>query len=231
MIGEFEQYFGHFNPKEAADVVDRWFNSPTYIQLPDIEHDRAKALTELSGNVKIFANETTHNANDLAKAGRELDALDFIDQRLTEAERVFRGDDLLTARRYAFYRRGYVQEHLATFGSYSKLPLGDPMRTICFLSAARDYMLADLELGCVTDYGLRVSECFVGARNGDAQMAALDKFFGGLGDIMPVNKNSPDMVIVKDLERRATERIDLGEVPGGGSARIISGEYPDPKLN
>lgn len=228
---EFEQYFGHFNPEEATNVADRWFNSPTYVQLPQVEHQRFKALTELAGDVKLFVEQTTNNANELVKAKRQFEALDLVDQRLKEAERVFEGDNLLTARRYALYRRGYVQEHLATFGSYSKLPLGDPMRTVCFLSAARDYMLADLELGCVTDYGLRVSECFGGARNGDLQMAALGKCFNGLDNVTLVHSKSPDRVIVKDLERRATEIIEIGEVPGGGSARIIHGEYPDPKLN
>lgn len=228
---EFQQYFGNFNADQATEVADRWFNAPTYVELPKEENQRFKALTELTGDVKLFVEQTTNNANELVKAERQFEALDLVDQRLKEAEKVFEGDDLLTARRYTFYRRSYVQEHLATFGSYSKLPLGDPMRTICFLSAARDYMLADLELGCVTDYGLRVSECFGGARNGNAQMAALDKCFGGLGDVTLVHGKSPDMIIVKDLERRATETVEIGEVPGGGSARIISGEYPDPKLN
>ena len=200
MIGaEFQQYFGRFNPDEATDVADRWFNSPTYVQLPELEHQKVKALTELTGDVKLFVEQTINNANELVKAGRQFDALDLVDQRLKHAETTFSGDDLLTARRYAFYRRGYVQEHIATFGAYSKLPLGDPMRTVCFLSAARDYMLADLELGCVTDYGLRVSECFGGARNGQVQMAALDKCFGGLG-VTLVHSKSPDMIIVKDLE-------------------------------
>lgn len=229
--GEFEQYFGHFNPEEATDVADRWFNSPTYVQLSEVEHQRLKALTELTGDVRLFVEQTTNDANELVKADRQFEALDLIDQRLKEASAVFSGDNLLTARRYAFYRRGYVQEHLATFGYYSKLPLGDPMRTVCFLSAGRDYMLSDLELGCVTDYGLRVSECFGGARNGELQMAALGKCFGGLENISLVHGKSPDMVIVKDLEKRATETVEKGEVPGGGRARIISGEYPSPQVN
>lgn len=226
---EFEQYFSGFNPDEITAVADRWFNTPTYIQIPQEDYERARALMELTGDVKTFTEHTTNVANELAKAGRELESRDFIDQRLIEAEVAFEGDELLTARRYALYRRGYVQEHLATFGVYSKLPVGNRIKTLCFLNAARDYMLSDLELGCVTDYGLRVAECFGGTGNQEMEMMVLRKCIGG--DIMIINKKSSGMIMVQDLKRRATETIDVGEVPGGGDVKIIRGKDQNTQLN
>lgn len=232
MIGaEFQQYFGHINPEEVQEVTDRWFATPSYVDLPEAELAKVRALTELKGDIKTFTDHTTHTTADLVKAEKHFEALDFMNQRLAEAEATLTGDDLLTARRYSFYRRGYVQEHLATYGAYSKLELGHPVRTVAFLSAARDYMLSDLELGAVTDYGLRAAECFGGARLGGLQMSALGKLFSGTRGIALVGRNTPDMIIVKDLMRRATETIELGPVPNGKNVVVIKGEYPEPRLN
>lgn len=229
---EFQHYFGHFNPEEAREITDRWLNLPPYVHLPEGELQRTKSLVELQGNVEVFVEQQRQDMIPLVKGDQHFDALDLINQRLADAERMFSGDELLTARVFTLRGRAYIKEHLATFGGYSKLERDHPFRTVCFLTSAIDYMQADLELGCVTDYGLRISECFGGVGIGKLQMAALEKCFGGLENVTLIGRNDPNaMIMVSDLLRRATETIDLGQVPGGGSAVVIKGEYPDSQLN
>lgn len=229
---EFQKYFDQFNPEVAAGIADRWFAMPTYVQLDRVVLNRVESLVELRGVVEEFVEHHWQAVNLLTKARRHFEALDFINERLNIAEREFSGDDLITARVYTYRGRGFIQEHLATFGDYSKLELGNTMRTTAFLSAAQDYILADLELGCVTDYGARISECYGGAQiNRGVRMAVLAKLFGSTDRVTLVDKNSIDMILVQDLFRRAVDQRDAGEVPGGGQIKIVSINQPDSRVN
>lgn len=229
--GEFQQYFGHFGHEETQEVTDRWLALPILVRLPEVDVERAKVLVELQGSVEVFVEQHRKDIIPLVKEDRHFEALDLIDRRLAETEAMFSGNDLLTARIYTLRRRGYIQEHLATYGGYSQLELGHPFRTVSFLSAARDYMQADLELGCITDYALRVSECFGGARIGTLQRSALTKFFGGHENVTLISKDSTDLVILQDLIRRATKITPIAPVPGSIDAIHIQGELPDPQRN
>lgn len=229
---EFQKYFGDFNLEEVGGIANRWLALPTYMQLPDAEIQRAESLVELSGSVQAFTEHHRQAIRPLTKSNRHFEALDLVDERLTTLERGFTGDELITARVFAYRRRGFVQEDLATFGDYSILELGHPMRTTAFLSAARDYMLADLKLGCVTDFGMRVAECAGGARVEELRTAALTKLFGNAQSITLVNANDGGaMAIVGDLLRRAVTRIDMGKNPGGGHTQVIAVKQPDPRIN
>lgn len=229
--GEFQQYFGHFNPEEARETTDRWLSMPILVRLPEEGIQRAKAIVELKGSIEVFVEQHRQDIIPLVKSGDHFGAIDLINQRLADTQEIFSGDELLTARIYTLRRRGYIQEHLATYGDYSNHERSHPVRTVCFLSAAKDYMQADLELGCISDYALRISECFGGAGIGDLQRGALTKFFGGHENVTLIHKNSPDMIVLQDLMRRATKITDIAPVPGSLDAIMIEGKLPDIKLN
>ena len=222
--------FGNIDLEAATDVANRWFQLPAYTEVPKDVLERLKHLTELQGPVKDFVDQHLADVKALLEQSGYNEALVLINQGLSEIDTRFAGDDSITARVFTLRRRAYIKEANATFGELSKFPLGNTERNSCFISAAADYMQADLELGSMSDFALRVSECFGGARLGKYQVMALQKALGD--NVMLVSKDSgADMVALSDLMRRATETVEIGEVPGGGKAKIVSGKLPDSRTN
>ena len=226
---EFGEYFSNIDPETITKVTADWFQLPVYTQIPIVARERLNVLTKLQGDVKGFIEQGSLQAKGLVNEGRHSEALLFMDHRLELVGSTFTGDEAITARIYTLRRRAYVKEHLATSGEFSKLPSGTPGRTLCFASAAQDYMQADLELGSVSDFALRISECFGGAGLHTTQMSAIQKVLGD--NVTVIRRGSPGEVVVKDLERRATEIIDLSDKGPVKSFKIVSGTLPDPKSN
>lgn len=226
------EHSGGINPENITGIAARWFALPVYVDLPPEEDQRVERLSELEGDVKEFIERHQEEVRALITANREVDALRLINERLAQIDSLFSGDAATTARVYILRRRAYTQEYLATKGGYSQLPLGNPTRSACFLAAASDYMQADLMVGCVTDYALRVSECFGGARARELQIAALQKVFSGFnGNVVLMEKGGVNDVMLEDLVRRSTETTVLGNVPGGGEAKVIKGKLPEARNN
>lgn len=190
---------------------------------------RAECLVSLQGGVKTFVEQHRQDVMSLTKTHKHFEALRLVNQRLLDLEKIFLGDDVITAKIFTLRRRGWIKEHLATFGEFSRYPLGDTMRTICFAGGAMDYMQADLELGCATDYGMRASECFGGAGMHELAGAAAVKLFGE--NVVIMGANSVDALLVKDMARRAIETTNLGPIPGGIDAKMITVSLPDTRAN
>lgn len=229
IASEFQQHFGNITSDNFSEIAAKWFQLPVYTELPPKLLTRAKSLTHLNGAVKTFVEQHRLAVVPLAQSDSHFEALRLANQRLVDAERIFLGDDLITARIFTFRRRGWIKEHLSTFGEFSKYPLGDSMRTISFVGGAMDYMQADLELGCASDYGMRASECLGGAGMHKLATAAIVKLFGE--NVIIMGANSVDALIIKDLARRAIETTIFGPVPGGRDAKMITVRNPNTELN
>lgn len=229
VTSEFQQHFGNITAENFSAITAKWLDIPAYPELSTGLRVRAEKLTHLEGAVGVFVDHHKQAVSALVKQNQYFEALKLVDQRLEDAERMFAGDDLITARIFTHRRRGWIKEHWASIGELSKYPLGDSMRTLCFVGGAMDYMQADLELGCVTDYAGRISECFGGAGMYDLQGAAIVKLFGENAVI--VGANSIDALIIRDMASKAIETKNIGSVPSGGDAKIITIPVPNPQLN
>lgn len=229
MRTEFQELFGNVNSAAFSEVATNWFQLPPYFKLSDDLRQKAESLVVLQGSVGTFTEKHRQAVSKLVEEKDHFEALRLADQRFLDAEKIFLGDDLVTARIFTLRRRGWVKEHLATFGEMSKYPLGDSMRTLCFVGGAMDYMQGDVELGCATDYGMRIAECLGGAQIPELQVAAIVKLFGE--NITIVGVNGVDGICVKDLARRAFKTINIGQVPAGHTAKIIAVNMPDTESN
>lgn len=226
---EFQQHFGNITSEGFSRVTVNWLQLPAYPELPADLLAKAKILTEPQGAVGAFIEQHRQAVGALVKENKHFEAMGLVDQRLGEIEKIFLGDDLITARIFTYRRRGWIKEQLATFGEMSHYPLGDSMRTLCFIGGAMDYMQGDLELGCVTDYAGRAAECFGGAGMHELQAAALVKLFGR--NVIIAGVDSMEAMTAQDIVRRAIETKNIDSIPGGGEAKIVTAIMPNPQLN
>lgn len=240
---EFQQHFESFDPELTMELASRWFQLPNEGQFPAGERKGfiGTYSIPITREMSIYMEKRTRGVFELAAVGQYPEALSLIDERLVDIQRQFRGNDLLSANRYTLHERGVVQTLLAIYGPtgvpYSGLPAG-PMRTGCFLSAARDFMFSDLEVGCATRIcGTEIAKCFDEARLSELRAKALFKILKGRGEILLVNMNNTvDKVIVEDLIRRSALWVQIYESVHKDQPEVVNflrNEYPylNPRLN
>lgn len=212
-----------------GDIMERWLALPSMVSLPQDQQQRVKVLSHPEDEaVKQFRHEEYETVSALVKEGKHFDALRLLEADLARIGELFQGDNAISAREMAYRQRAYAQEHLVTFGSYSKFPSADPARRMMFRKAAASYTLSDLELGCKTDYFMRITESSFGAGFYELGNAILTEFLGP--NFTLLNKRDKGaQVAIRDMLRRATE---VTTVDGGaGSLTAMSGSMPNPSLN
>ena len=212
-----------------GDIMERWLALPSMVSLPVDQQQRVEALSHPEGEaVKQFRHEEYEAVSAFVKEGRHFDALRLLETDLVRIGELFQGDEAISAREMAYRQRAYAQEHLATFGAYSKFPSADPARRMMFREAAASYALSDLELGCKTDYFMRITESSFGAGFHELGNAILTEFLGPNFTAVE-KKDTGARVAIRDMLRRATE---VKTVEGSaGKVTSISGSMPDPSLN
>lgn len=218
------------SPDRFRAIFSQWISMPRY----DPGNEDYSLLESISDPKRSPAVEAflTKLREDVGKRIESDDygkAVDILANAYEQAVQNFSGDLITTLHRFIWYRSGFVHEHRATYGDLSKKPLGDKDRTACFLKAATCYMQADIVLGYVSDYGLRVSESLGGAGPlyGEFSMRAITKLFGN--DVIVIGPNdNAGRAAVKDLKRRS-KNVRKEIVPGGGDMHLVSKEDLPPE--
>lgn len=145
------------------------------------------------------------------------DAIKYASKSLSLVAKKFSADQLIIVKQKVLAARGSAQGHLVEKGALRSLPFGDKLRSYCVLSAATDYMRADLESGQITDRGRTIAECFGYAGMSVLQQKAVEKYFGQRLEILYHDslRPIPKFSTPKDPEIRRLQREILGRlIPG-----------------
>ncbi len=192
---QLESFF-RSNSKELPALSIQWFSFPNPIQsfiekygsevflaIP-VGDDRLDPnppvrLMNVSPEArKFYDDDFVHGFNAIIEKDGYIEAVRFANQRIREAEQRFSGNDLQGIKIKIYHERASMQGWLVEQGPFKELPHGTQLRSLCCLSAATDYMRADIQYGYVSDRGRQIAECFGYSEMELLQRRAVDKIFG-----------------------------------------------------
>lgn len=220
-------------PDRFQAVFSQWASMHRYDpNSKDFSRIQTLSDPKRTPEIEKFLGAVRANVKKELDSGDYESAINVLTQAFKESSEQFSGDFITTVQRFLWFRAGHVHEHRATYGDLSKKPYGDTDRTASYLIAATCYMQADIALGYVSDYAVRVSESLRGAGPlyGSFAGNATRKFSGQ--DVVIIGPDDPaGQVIALDLVRRSKDTRE-GLVPGGGDVNLISNkDLPPDKSN
>ncbi len=211
---------------DFEEVYDKWSNLVVYTDLL-AEPAKLTALKQMlipSNALKPFIDERFEwQVAEATKRKKHERAIAFVHETLRKIESFFSDDDanMKTARILLYGKLGVIYEKWATLGKLADYSFEDEERRLNYLCAARWYMLANLELGYISDYGLQVVVCFANAQCPDLRLAATRKIFGDREVFMV-----EDALLFQDLVRRTKKAVKSGN----GIIQIFC-DLPNPTNN
>ena len=209
---DFTEFFRE-NTRELPDVAEKWFklsNGQDLIRSLIKQHGRQKfaqmyvageleprpemLMANLQPTTQEFINGFVARIQALQTAGSYGEAIAYANDRLPVANGLTPEIEARGARHRVFYYRGDTQSKVLIEGPLRELPLGDNTKSLGFLSAATDYMRADIERDMASNVGARVAEGFA---NAGMFMLQRRVFAHMAGQDMPVVLRTQDNSIMR----------------------------------
>ncbi len=223
---------GNQELSEIAENIARWFKLDLYTVLAEgsAEALRLKRETTLGPSLEPLIQKLNAQVKERIDSQDHDEALALAKEALVTVEKLCTGDSLIAGRVAVQRTIGFVYEHRALRGDLAKDPTRIDERVMSFLRAANHYILSDLETGYASDYGLRISECFVCADMPEFRNAALEKCFEGR-PFTVIGKTPENKVFIQALKNRAIKTKSLGGSEVIKGAEMLYIDLPDSGLN
>lgn len=162
------------NVRDIPAIAEGWFNIPYPLDSVDLSFEYAHLQGDLRAEAETWLDYTRQLVLHPA-----LEAIQFANRRIREAETRFTGEDLQIARFWDYAHRAGMQGFLLERGGFRNLPIGNKLRSLCLLSEAVDLMRADTLYGSLTLFrGRKISECFANAGMKGLQLKVLERMVG-----------------------------------------------------
>lgn len=194
------------NLQNCTGIATRWLLLPSVIDLSDEEKDAFEKATIPSEQVKAFINELDQTITEDMASERQIV---LVTEALIRVDSRFSGQDRSVAQSKLFRRRASLQGNIAMNGQNASGKLSAEQSIATYLSAATDFMRADLAVGTITDNALYVGMAFDGAGVSGLSMQAYKKVIRN--PIIKVQRGTPDDVIVQSmLKQGRTQKLADG---------------------
>lgn len=222
--------FFRTNTADLPEITYHWFQLPNKAQEAIAKRDRNEIIKRLGAGEEIhavlgmtprvtveaqqFMDRFSPKLTKIVELKQEEKAIQLATTTLEQAGEQFEDDQLSLIRSRIFAARGTAQGYLIDQGSLKHLPYGHKLRSLCFLSAAADFMRADLESRQITDLAPAIAECF-GQAESTLLLRKVYERWGGWGSIFDYKdrlKQLPKFSTPGDPEIRNIQREILAKL-------------------
>lgn len=194
------------NLQNCTGIATRWLLLPSVIDLSDEEKDAFERATTPSEQVKAFIDELDQTITEDMASERQIV---LVTEALTRVYSQLSGQDRSVVQSKLFRRRASLQGNIAMNGQNASGKLSAEQSIATYLSAAADFMRADLAVGTITDNALYVGMALDGAGVSGLSMQAYKKVIRN--PIIKVQHGTPDDVIVQSmLKQGRTQKLADG---------------------
>lgn len=211
--------------REFPAVLREFFQLQSYMGRPDLFDEQNASQQIFNEQADSWHEQQKMAAWSAARGGQYPRAVSMMREAIKKLDHQgFSSHDTHAIKIFFLRRFGKIYEHWATYGKSSK-PHNDPNRQAHFFQAAYLYMLGDIELGGMTEFASRASECFRGAGYHDLG-SNFDKAFWG-GDMTYVS--DADQLDLDILTSRGKK--SGSERSGAGKIDMWDVDLPDARYN